>query len=137
MSSVEDAFAQNGPMKSKNIHVGNVIVYNDLTVEDKATFEEDVEIGGKVYAKEIHIGETVITERDFDLIRNGVKGAVDDASEPPSNKRLKLTEKTNYDNTGFVEEKDLSDHPNYLQAKGVVAQDHVFSHTGFLTSEKY
>ena len=65
MSSVEDAFAQNGPMKSKNIHVGNVIVYNDLTVEDKATFEEDVEIGGKIYAKEIHMGETVITERDL------------------------------------------------------------------------
>lgn len=138
MSAIDSAFSSEGPMKTKNIHVGNVFVYNNLSVEDTATFEGDVEFHGSVTSqKGIKIGNTLFTEDKLNAQASGVNGVVVDASTAPASKKLKLETKshTGVDglNYGVTETNDMSDKANYVQAKGVVSQDQVFSHTGFAT----
>lgn len=134
MSAIDSAFSSEGPMKTKNIHVGNVFVYNNLSVEDKATFESDVEFQGSVITqKGIKIGNTLFTEDKLNAQASGVNGVVADASTAPASKKLKLETKTANSNHGIIESNDMSDKANYVQAKGVVSQDQVFSHTGFAT----
>ena len=138
MSAIDSAFSSEGPMKTKNIHVGNVFVYNNLSVEDTATFEGDVEFHGSVTSqKGIKIGNTLFTEDKLNAQASGVNGVVADASTAPASKKLKLETKsyTGVDglNYGVTETNDMSDKANYVQAKGVVSQDQVFSHTGFAT----
>lgn len=140
MSAIESAFSSEGPMKTKNIHVGNVFVYNNLSVEDTATFEGDVEFHGSVTSqKGIKIGNTLFTEDKLNAQASGVNGVVADASTAPASKKLKLETKshTGVDglNYGVTETNDMSDKANYVQAKGIVSQDQVFSHTGFATED--
>ena len=140
MSAIDSAFSSEGPMKTKNIHVGNVFVYNNLSVEDTATFEGDVEFHGSVTSqKGIKIGNTLFTEDKLNAQASGVNGVVADASTAPASKKLKLETKshTGVDglNYGVTETNDMSDKANYVQAKGVVSQDQVFSHTGFATKD--
>ena len=125
MSGIEAAFAQNGPMKSKNIHVGNVTVYNDLTVEDKATFEDDVDVQGTLYAKNgIKIGKTTVTESDFTKTRNGVKGVMDKWVEPPKIKKMRV------DDSGKLVNDEDDD--NTLLADTVKVPNQIVTRTGVL-----
>ena len=59
---------------------------------------------------------------------------IDDASTAPSKKKVKMTPDT--DTNGKIiameESVDMTDQSEYVQAKGVVAQDQVYSHTVLL-----
>ena len=135
MGSIATAFGVNGSMSHANVHVGRLQVYNELEVEDNAHFESDVTVDGTLNAKGLKIGETTITEEQFKKATSGVNGIIDDVSEPVE-KKVKLEEYQDQAevNTGYKETNDMSDKDNYLQAKGVVSQDQVFSHTGFVAN---
>ena len=137
MGSVATAFGSTGSMSHANVHMGKVKIYNELDVEDKATFEGDVEVQGTLITNRMQLGETVITEKDFKKLKKGVNGVIDDASLAPAEKKLKLEECQDQAevNTGYKETNDTTDEDDYLQVKGVVSQDQVFSHAGFVTTD--
>ena len=94
MGSIANAFGPYGSMSHANVHVGKLQVYNELDVEDKATFESDAEVLGTLIAKGIKMSDTTtVTEEDFAKIRKGVNGVVDDASLAPAEKKVKLIQK--------------------------------------------
>ena len=50
MSSIESAFAENGSMAHKNVHVGHLFVHDTLTVDNQATFKEGAIFNGDLIA---------------------------------------------------------------------------------------
>ena len=107
-------------------------------MEDKLTCESDVIIDGTLYANGVKLGTTTITESDFQKSITGVNGIISDASLAPSaSKKVKLTllKDGSGNVVGMDEMFDMTKQSEYVQAKGVVTQDQVYSHTGFVTSE--
>ena len=125
-------------MSHANVHIGKLQVYNELDVEDKLTCESDAEVLGTLYANGIKMSDTTtVTEEDIAKIRKGDNWVIDDASLAPATKMIKLNPETDGSGNiiGLEEKVDMSNQTDYIQANGVIAQDQVFSHTGFDTSD--
>ena len=91
MGSIEAAFGSTGSMKNKIIHVGAVKIYNNLTCEDDATFEGGLSVCGDVtMLGSMKLGDTTITEDDFNKSISGVPGVLKTWSEPPTVKKMRV-----------------------------------------------
>ena len=84
-------------MSHADVHLGRLRVNNELNVEDKATCESDLEVKGKIICERLKLGKTTFTENDLKNAGTAskVKGVIDDASDEPATKLMKLDETTN------------------------------------------
>ena len=130
MGSIETAFGSEGCMKTKNVHVGNLFVHDKLTVDNEATFKEDVKVQGTVIAENgVKIGNTMFTEDKLNKSTTGVSGVMDTWTEPPSDKKFKQ------DNSGRLDSgipDDPASDKNILMADTILTKNQIVTRTGLL-----
>lgn len=129
MGSIETAFGSEGYMKTKNVHVGHLIVHDTLDVDDMATFQDDLQVQGTVIAKNgVKIGDTMFTEDKLNKSTTGFNGVMD-TWEEPSNKKFKP------DNSGRLDSgipDDPASDKNILMADTILTKNQIVTRTGLL-----
>ena len=129
MGSIETAFGSEGYMKTKNVHVGHLIVHDTLDVDDMATFQDDVQVQGTVIAKNgVKIGDTMFTEDKLNKYTTGFSGVMD-TWEEPSNKKFKPDSSGRLD-SGIPD--DPASDKNILMADTILTKNQIVTRTGLL-----
>lgn len=129
MGSIETAFGSEGYMKTKNVHVGHLIVHDTLDVDDMATFQDDLQVQGTVIAKNgVKIGDTMFTEDKLNKSTTGFSGVMD-TWEEPSNKKFKPDSSGRLD-SGIPD--DPASDKNILMADTILTKNQIVTRTGLL-----